>query len=79
MDLEGCDVGGYVAEARGVVERTVDLPPGYTLQWSGRYESMQRAKAKLAVVAPAALAIILILLYMNFRSLRETLLVMLCW
>ena len=77
VDVEGRDIGGYVADAQKAVAAMVTLPPGYTLSWSGQYEYMQRAKQKLVVVVPAALAIILLLLYFNFKSLGETLLVML--
>ncbi|MBI4538739.1 MAG: efflux RND transporter permease subunit [Gemmatimonadetes bacterium] len=77
VDVEGRDIGGYVADAKKVVEEMVTLPAGYTLQWSGQYEYMQRAKAKLQIVVPATLLIIFILLYLNFRSVGETLIVML--
>ena len=71
------DVGRYVAEARAAVESEVRMPPGYTLQWSGQYEYMERAKAKMQIVVPATLALVFILLYFNFRSVAETLIVML--
>jgi Cu(I)/Ag(I) efflux system membrane protein CusA/SilA len=71
------DVGRYVAEARAMVESEVRLPPGYTLQWSGQYEYMERAKAKMQIVVPATLALVFILLYFNFRNVTETLIVML--
>jgi Cu(I)/Ag(I) efflux system membrane protein CusA/SilA len=71
------DIGSYVAEARAAVADAVTLPTGYTVQWSGQYEYMERAAAKLRVVVPATLAIILFLLYLNFRSVPETLIVML--
>lgn len=77
VDVEGRDIGGYVADARKIVEEQVKLPPGYTLQWSGQYEYMQRAKEKLKVVVPATLLIIFVLLYLNFKSVGETLIVML--
>ncbi len=77
VDVAGRDIGSYVAEAQQEVARRVTLPAGYTIQWSGQYEYMQRAAAKLRVVAPATLLIILLLLYLNFRSLGETLIVML--
>jgi Cu(I)/Ag(I) efflux system membrane protein CusA/SilA len=71
------DVGTYVADARVMVQRDVKLPPGYTLQWSGQYEYMERAKAKMQIVVPATLALVFILLYFNFKSVAETLIVML--
>ena len=77
VDVEGRDIGGYVREAKEVVEEIVTLPPGYTLQWSGQYEYMQRAKEKLTLVVPATLVIIFLLLYFNFRSVAETMIVML--
>ncbi|HEX6308002.1 MAG TPA: CusA/CzcA family heavy metal efflux RND transporter [Longimicrobiales bacterium] len=77
VDVEGRDIGGYVAEAKTVVQDMVTLPAGYTLQWSGQYEYMQRAKAKMMLVVPATLVIIFLLLYFNFRSVGETLIVML--
>jgi Cu(I)/Ag(I) efflux system membrane protein CusA/SilA len=77
VDVEGRDIGGYVAEAREMVESAITLPPGYTIRWSGQYEYMQRAAARMKVVIPATLAIIFLLLYFNFRNVGETLIVML--
>jgi Cu(I)/Ag(I) efflux system membrane protein CusA/SilA len=77
VDVMDRDIGSYVAEARAAVADAVTLPTGYTVQWSGQYEYMERAAAKLRVVVPATLAIILFLLYLNFRSVPETLIVML--
>jgi Cu(I)/Ag(I) efflux system membrane protein CusA/SilA len=77
VDVVGRDIGSYVAEARRAVSGAVTLPAGYTLQWSGQYEYMERAAAKLRLVVPATLAIIFLLLYLNFRSVAETLIVML--
>ncbi|HSJ14141.1 MAG TPA: CusA/CzcA family heavy metal efflux RND transporter [Longimicrobiales bacterium] len=77
VDVAGRDIGSYVADARKMVEEMVTLPSGYTLQWSGQYEYMERAKAKLALVVPATLLIIFMLLYLNFRSVGESLIVML--
>jgi Cu(I)/Ag(I) efflux system membrane protein CusA/SilA len=77
VDVAGRDIGSYVGEARRAVAEMVTLPPGYTLQWSGQYEYMARAQQKLALVVPATLVIILLLLYLNFRNLGETLIVML--
>jgi Cu(I)/Ag(I) efflux system membrane protein CusA/SilA len=77
VDVNGRDIGGYVADAQRVVRERVTLPPGYSIVWSGQYEYMQRAAAKLRVVVPATLAIIFLLLYLNFRSVGETLIVML--
>ncbi len=77
IDVNGRDIGGYVTEAKKMVGEMVSLPPGYTLQWSGQYEYMQRAKQKLALVVPAVLLIIALLLYLNFRSVGATALVLL--
>jgi Cu(I)/Ag(I) efflux system membrane protein CusA/SilA len=77
VDVAGRDIGSYVAEARAMVESEVKLPSGYTMTWSGQYEYMQRAKEKMKLVIPATLAIIFLLLYFNFRSVGETLIVML--
>ncbi|HEU4954146.1 MAG TPA: efflux RND transporter permease subunit, partial [Gemmatimonadales bacterium] len=77
IDVSGRDVGSYVADTQRVVAQTVTLPPGYTLQWSGQFEYMQRAAARLRLVVPATLAIIFLLLYLNFGNVAETLIVML--
>jgi Cu(I)/Ag(I) efflux system membrane protein CusA/SilA len=77
VDVAGRDIGGYVVEARAMVESEVTLPPGYTMTWSGQYEYMERAKQRMKLVIPATLAIIFLLLYFNFRSVGETLIVML--
>ncbi|HET9294012.1 MAG TPA: CusA/CzcA family heavy metal efflux RND transporter, partial [Gemmatimonadales bacterium] len=77
VDIEDRDIGSYVAEARRQVDRMVTLPAGYTIAWSGQYEYMERAAKKLAVVVPATLAIIFLLLYLNFGNLAETAIVML--
>ena len=77
VDVEGRDIGSYVDAARRQVDRMVNLPPGYTMVWSGQYEYMERAARKLAVVVPATLAIIFLLLYFNFGNLAETAIVML--
>ena len=77
IDVRGRDVGGYVREAREIVARAVALPPGYRLQWSGQYEAMERVKARLKIVVPVTLAIIALLLYLNFMNLVEVGIVML--
>ena len=77
VDIKGVDVGSYVEQARLAVAAEVDLPPGYSLTWSGQYEYMQRAAARLKMVVPVTLGIIFLLLYMNFRSVTESLLIML--
>jgi Cu(I)/Ag(I) efflux system membrane protein CusA/SilA len=76
VDLSTSDVGGYVERARAVVEREVRLPEGVSLSWSGQYEYMERANARLAIVVPITIAIIFILLYAHFRQIGETVMVM---
>ncbi|MCC7049987.1 MAG: efflux RND transporter permease subunit, partial [Alphaproteobacteria bacterium] len=77
VDVRERDLGGYVAEARRTVARQVAFPTGYYAAWSGQFEYLERAKARLAVVVPAMLLAIFLLLYLNFRRLTETLIVML--
>ncbi|MDE3217401.1 MAG: efflux RND transporter permease subunit, partial [Gemmatimonadota bacterium] len=76
LDVAGRDIGSYVQAAQAAVNREVKLPPGYRLEWSGEYEYMQRARARMKVVVPATLAIIFLLLFLNFRTVGDTLLVM---
>ena len=76
VDIDGVDIGSYVKEAMVVVADQVDLPAGYSLNWSGQYEYMLRAKAKLTYVVPLTLAIIIVLLYFNFRSFAEVAIIM---
>ncbi len=77
VDIANRDLGGYVADAQASVAASVKLPPGYSVAWSGQYEYLQRAKSRLAIVVPLTLALIFLLLYLNFRSVVETLIVML--
>ena len=77
VDVAGRDVGSYVEEAKALVRDRVKLPPGYTLTWSGQYESMLRVRDKLMYVVPLTLFIILILLYLNTRSMAKTLIIVL--
>jgi Cu(I)/Ag(I) efflux system membrane protein CusA/SilA len=77
VDISGRDLGGYVAEAQKAVADTIKLPQGYTVAWSGQFEYLQRAEARLKIVVPVTLLIIFLLLYLNFRALTETLIVML--
>jgi Cu(I)/Ag(I) efflux system membrane protein CusA/SilA len=71
VDITGRDLGSYVAEAQSVVASAVDLPAGYSLAWSGQYEYMVRAKERLSIVGPVTFAIIVLLLYLNFRRFAE--------
>ncbi len=76
VDVAGVDLGSYVRRAQKEVERQVTLPPGFFLQWSGQYEYMQRAAARLRVAVPITVLIVFLLLYFNFRRIGETVLVM---
>jgi Cu(I)/Ag(I) efflux system membrane protein CusA/SilA len=76
VDIENVDVGSYVVNARDIVQAQLNLPPGYSIVWSGQYEYMERAKAKLMYVVPLTLAIIAILLYINFRNFIEVAILM---
>ncbi len=67
IDIDNIDIGHYVNTAMQVVSDNIDLPTGYSLTWSGQYEYMERAKAKLTYVIPLTLAIIVVLLYASFR------------
>jgi Cu(I)/Ag(I) efflux system membrane protein CusA/SilA len=77
VDIRDRDLGGYVAEAQKAVAASIKFPPGYYVTWSGQFEYLQRAEARLKVVVPVTLLIIFLLLYLNFRTLTETLIVML--
>ena len=70
------DLGSWVAQAKQAVGEQLDLPPGYSLRWSGRYEFLERAAERLRLVIPATLLIIFFLLYLHFRSLAEALIVL---
>jgi Cu(I)/Ag(I) efflux system membrane protein CusA/SilA len=77
VDIEESDVGGYVRSAQEAVNQQLVLPAGYTLVWSGQYEFMQRVANRLRIVIPVTLGIIFLLLYLNFRGVTESLIVML--
>jgi Cu(I)/Ag(I) efflux system membrane protein CusA/SilA len=77
VDIRDRDIGSYVAEARQAVNAKVKFAPGYYITWSGQFEYMERAIEKLKLVVPVTLLIIFLLLYLNFRRLTETLIVML--
>jgi len=77
VDIKTSDIGGYVDRAKAYVEENVSIPTGYTISWSGQYEYMQRAAAKLKVVVPATLLLIFLLLWLNFRNFTAPLVVML--
>lgn len=82
VDVSDADIGGWVARAQLQVEQAMQqgqivLQPGYHLTWSGQFESMERAKARLMWVVPLTLLLILVLLYLNFRNLTDSLIVLL--
>ncbi|HKO87192.1 MAG TPA: CusA/CzcA family heavy metal efflux RND transporter, partial [Burkholderiales bacterium] len=77
VDIRDRDIGSYVAEARKAVAEQVQFPPGYYATWSGQFEYMERAIEKMKIVVPLTILIIFLLLYLNFKRLTETLIVML--
>ena len=77
VDIRDRDLGGYVADAQRAVQASIQFPPGYFVMWSGQYEYLERAMARLKIVVPVTLLIIFLLLYLNFRSITETMIVML--
>jgi len=76
IDIQDRDIGSYVTEAKQAVAAQVDLPAGYSLNWSGQYEYMERAKQRLSTVIPVTLAIIVLLLYLNFRRATEVFIIL---
>ena len=76
VDISSSDIGGYVAKAKQVIRDQVKLPAGYTLEWSGQFEYMERAAAKMRIVIPATLLLIFLLLYFNFGNLMAPVVVM---
>jgi len=76
IDMQGRDLGGFVGEAKQRIGAELKLPPGYSLGWSGQYEYLERAVARLKVVLPLTLGIIVLLLYLNFRNTRDVLLIL---
>ncbi|WP_318514239.1 efflux RND transporter permease subunit [Photobacterium leiognathi] len=76
VDIDDRDLGSYVAEAQKTVAEQLKLPAGYSLAWSGQYEYMERAKARLSIVAPLTISIIMLLLYFSFRRVTEVLVIM---
>ena len=75
-NVSGRDLVGFVEEARSVVAEKINLPPGYYLEWGGQFENQQRAATRLAIVVPVAIALIFLLLFSTFRSVRQALLVL---
>ncbi len=77
VDIRDIDVGTYVKNARAAVHEQIGLPEGYSMVWSGQYEYMERARQRLQIVIPLTLIIIFLLLYLNFKNITESLIVML--
>ena len=77
VDVVDRDIGSYVAEAQGVVAKAIKMPAGYSIVWSGQYEYMVRAKARMLLVIPTTLALIFLLLFFNFKRVAESVIVML--
>ena len=76
IDIAGVDIGTYVADAQRAVTEHIDLPPGYSINWSGQYEFMLRAQARLSMVVPVTLAIIVLLLFLNFKRIVPVVLIL---
>ena len=76
VDIRGVDLGSYVKNAKIVVDQNIDIPPGYSMVWSGQYEYMEKAQKTLNIIVPATLVIIFILLYLHFKSIVEATIVM---
>jgi Cu(I)/Ag(I) efflux system membrane protein CusA/SilA len=77
VDVADRDIGSYVAEAKQAVAAGVSIPAGYSLAWSGQYESMERVRERLKVVLPLTLFLVVMLLYLNMRSLPKTFIILL--
>lgn len=76
IDIEGVDIGHYVDEAQALVANKLDIPAGYSISWAGQYEYMARAKETLTYVIPLTLAIIIVLLYLNFQRIAEVMMIL---
>jgi Cu(I)/Ag(I) efflux system membrane protein CusA/SilA len=77
VDIEDRDLGSYVAEAQRVVANQVDLPPGYSLGWSGQFQYMERAEQRLSVIVPITLSLIIVILFFAFRRITEVMIILL--
>jgi Cu(I)/Ag(I) efflux system membrane protein CusA/SilA len=77
VDVRERDIGSYVEDARRFLDERLDLPQGYRLEWTGQYQYMREANRRLRIMVPIAIAIIVLILWLNFRSVPETLIVML--
>jgi len=77
VDLQDRDVGSYVDDAKAAVARSVKLPAGYSLKWTGQYELLERVRARLAFILPLTIGLVFVILYLNFRGAIQSLIVML--
>ena len=77
VDVAGRDLGGYVEEVQKLIRDRVALPPGYSLTWGGQFQYLERAKARLKIVVPVTIFLIFVLLYLNFRSVTKSLIILL--
>ncbi len=75
INIKDRDIGGYVAEAKRAIQKSVSLPPGYHMTWGGQFENQQRAMNKLMIIGPVTIGLILLLLFVTFRSIRLAVLV----
>jgi len=76
IDIDSSDVGGYVEVAKSKVAAAVELPPGYTIKWTGQYELLERVRARMTWILPLTLALVFGILYLNFRGIAQSLIVM---
>lgn len=76
VDVKGIDIGTYIKRAKKTLNERINIPVGYNLKWSGQYEYMERAQKRLQLVVPLTLAIIFFLLYVHFRNITESLIVL---
>ncbi|GIK61869.1 MAG: cation transporter [Ignavibacteriota bacterium] len=72
VDLTVSDIGSFIEDAKSAIDKHITLPPGYSIKWSGQYEYMERASAHLSLVIPLTLLIVIVLLYMNTKSMLKT-------
>jgi Cu(I)/Ag(I) efflux system membrane protein CusA/SilA len=77
VDVAGRDIGGYVTDAKRVIAEHVKLPAGYSLSWSGQYEAMERVRERMKLVLPVTAFLVIMLLYMNTRSMAKTFIILL--
>jgi Cu(I)/Ag(I) efflux system membrane protein CusA/SilA len=76
VDISSDDIGGYVNAAKAKVAQEIKLPPGYYMKWTGQYELLERVRDRMAWILPLTLAIVFVILYLNFRGVAQSLIVM---